>query len=838
MIHGRLAGAVASCFVLVSLLQACGGGGSTPAADTTPPTVPSGLVASAQSATTIQLSWQASTDAGAGVAGYRIFRDGTATAVASVTGTSYLDTGLSADTAYVYTVRSFDAAAPSNVSALSGSATARTQVVAQPTVSGLDTRPSNTSCLAGDAPATAVSLALQQVFTGLPAFSEPLLMLQEPASSARWYIVQKAGIVYVFDNQANVTTRRVFINVGSSLSDAGGERGLLGMAFHPAYPANPRVYLSYNANNGSMLVTRVVEYQTRDGGLTLDATSGLMVLQTYQPQGNHNGGHIAFGPDGFLYIGRGDGGGGGDQFGAIGNGQRLSTLLGKLLRIDVNGTTGGNRYAIPPGNPYAASTQLCNNDVGGFTANCPEIYAYGLRNPWRWSFDSGSGELWLGDVGQGAWEEVNRVTAGGNYGWRCREGAHAFDPACGPNAGSSIDPVAEYSRAQGFSVTGGHVYRGAAIPALVGRYVFGDFGSGRIWHIARDTPPTLQVTTGFNSGLSISSFAQDAAGEIYVVHFGGTLHRLAAGTGTGRVIPTQLSATGCVIATNPALPASGMVPYAPNAPFWSDGAIKSRFLALPNGQRVVVNSDGDFDFPNDSVLMKHFRLGNQLVETRLFMRHTNGEWAGYTYEWNAQGSDATRVVGGKTVQVAGQSWLFPSESQCLLCHTSAAGRTLGLEIAQLNGQFGYPLRAANQLTTLNHVDMLTPALTQPVAQLPALPDPLGTAGTLSERARAYLHTNCSNCHRPGGPTNVSLDLRYTTTLANTNACNVVPVRTLGVTDARIIAVGGTDAAARSLLALRPQRTDGDSMPPLQPRTVDAAGTALLRNWINSLTSCN
>jgi hypothetical protein len=190
------------------------------------------------------------------------------------------------------------------------------------------------------------------------------------------------------------------------------------------------------------------------------------------------------------------------------------------------------------------------------------------------------------------------------------------------------------------------------------------------------------------------------------------------------------------------------------------------------------------------------------------------------------------------VQVAGQSWLFPSESQCLLCHTNAAGRTLGLEIAQLNGQFGYTARTANQLETLNHIDMLTPALTQPVAQLPALPDPLGTAGTLTERARAYLHTNCANCHRPGGPTNVSLDLRYTTPLASTNACNIVPVRTLGVSDARIIAVGGADPAARSLLALRPQRTDGESMPPLQPRSVDAAGTALLRDWINSLTSCN
>ncbi len=559
MILGR-AVVVAGYFMMLALLQACGGDGSQPSADTTPPSAPSSLAAAAQTTTSIQLSWQASTDTGTGVAGYRVFRDGNATAVASVAGTSYLDTGLAADTVYSYTVSAFDAAAPANASAMSGAATARTLVATSSPVSGLDSRPSNTSCLAGDAPSSSVSFAVERVFAGLPDFLEPLLMLQEPASTARWYIVQKGGIVYVFDNQPNVTTRRVFINVSSSLSDAGGERGLLGMAFHPGFPANPRVYLSYTANDAAQPVTRVVEYQTRDNGQTLDAASALVVLQTYQPQGNHNGGHIAFGPDGFLYIGRGDGGGGGDAFGTIGNGQRLSTLLGKLLRIDVNGSTGGTRYAIPPGNPYAANPQLCHNDVGAFTANCPEIYAYGLRNPWRWSFDRGSDELWLGDVGQGAWEEINRITAGGNYGWRCREGAHSYNTACGPNAGSSIDPVAEYSHTQGVSVTGGFVYRGTAIPALVGRYVFGDFSSGRIWHIARDTPPTLQVTTGFSSGLNISSFAQDSAGEIYVVNLGGTLHRLAADAGSGRVIPTQLSATGCVLPGDPTRPASGVMP--------------------------------------------------------------------------------------------------------------------------------------------------------------------------------------------------------------------------------------------------------------------------------------
>jgi uncharacterized repeat protein (TIGR03806 family) len=712
----------------------------------------------------------------------------------------------------------------------------------QPT-SGLDTRPANASCLAGPAPSTQVSLGVEQVFPNLPPFTVPILMLPEPASSARWYVAQKTGQVYVFDNQPTVNTRRLFVDVSSQIAvdpnSSGDERGLLGMAFHPSFPTNPRAYLSYTANAGSQLVSRVVEYRTRDNGQTLDASSAVTILQSYQPEANHNGGHIAFGPDGYLYIGLGDGGSGGDPHGAIGNGQRLSTLLGKMLRINVNATTGGTPYAIPAGNPFAGGA-VCNNDTGAFTQNCPEIYAYGFRNPWRWSFDTGSGELWLGDVGQGNWEEVNRVQSGGNYGWRCREGAHAFNASCGANAGNSIDPVAEYSHSLGISVTGGYVYRGSNIAALGGRYVFGDFGSGLIWHVARDTAPTLQVTTGFDSNLNIASFAQDASGEIYVVHYGGTLHRLRSAAGGGGAVASQLSATGCVNPANPAQPASGLVPFAPNAPFWSDGASKQRYMALPDSQRITVNSDGDLDFPDGSVLLKHFRIGNQLVETRLLMRHDGGTWAGYTYEWNAQGTDATRVIGGKTVQVAGQSWLFPSEAQCLLCHTAAAGRALGPELSQLNGAITYTTtgRTANQLTTLNTISMLTPALSQPVNQLPAMPDPLSSAGTLNERARAYLHSNCSHCHRPGGPTNVSLDLRYSTALASTNACEVVPVRPLGVGNARLIAIGGNDPASRSMLVLRPERSDADSMPPMQPRVVDAAGVALLRSWVNSLASCN
>jgi len=808
-----------------------------PVTDTTPPTVPGGVTAVVQSPTEILVSWTASTDA-SGISGYRVFRDGAATAIATVQVTSYTDTGRTAGVQYSYTVSAVDSATPANVSAQSAAATAT--IPNTPPIGGLDGRPSNTTCLAGDAPSTNVSLAVQRVFTQLTNFSQPIAMLQEPGNSARWYVVQKTGSVRVFDNTPNVSTTREFINISSRLnsdpSSSNDERGLLGMAFHPNYPTDPRVYLFYTGTAPSLgLVDRVSQFRLATNGTSLDLSSELELFNVDDPEGNHNGGNIAFGPDGFLYIGIGDGGSGGDPHGTIGNGQNLQTMLGKVLRIDIAAASSTTTYAIPSNNPYAGNARCNANGTG--SANCPEIYAYGFRNPWRWSFDRVSGQLWLNDVGQGSLEEVDLVVRGGNYGWRCLEGTSNTGSACGPNP-SPIAPVAQYGRSLGFSTTGGYVYRGSAIPALSGRYVFGDFGSGNLWNIARDTTPTLTLTStgALATGLSIASFGQDTDGELYIVHLGGTLHRLVQGTGGGRQIASQLSQTGCVNPSAPTQPASGLIPYAPNAPFYSDGALKARWLALPNGQRITIDGSNDFDFPSGSVLMKNFSIGTRLVETRLFMRHNDGNWAGYTYEWNSGATEANRVVGGKTVQVAGQTWEFPSEEQCLQCHSSAAGRTLGLEIGQLNGDFGYPTgRTANQLTTLNSIDTLTPPLTQTPAQLPVIPDPFGGAA-LGQRARAYLHTNCANCHRPSGPAPTNIDFRYTTTLANTNACDVAPTgSSLGITNARIIAPG---SAARSVTVARVNRTGADAMPPLSRHMIDTAGVQLLTSWIDGLANCN
>lgn len=697
--------------------------------------------------------------------------------------------------------------------------------------SGLDTRPANASCLAWDRPTANDTIMLTR-YTNL-SFATPVAMLQAPNDDSRWFIVEQGGTVRTFAVSNPVPSD--FIDITSRVR-SGGEMGLLGMAFHPDFPQDPRVFLSYT-NGSSPLVSRISSFRTPDNGATLDPGTELPLLTVNQPETNHNGGNIAFGPDGLLYIGFGDGGSGGDPHGNPGNGQRLTTLLGKMLRIDVDSAA---PYGIPPTNPFAQNA-VCPA-AGRASGECPEIYAYGFRNPWRWSFDRTNGDLWLADVGQDLWEEVDQVALGGNYGWRCREGAHEFNSGgtLGCNAGGLIDPIAEYDHTLGQSVTGGYVYRGTQTTNLVGRYLFADFISGRIWAwIAESAQQPRQPTLLLQSGLNISSFGQANDGELYVVNHGGTLHHIvfAAGPGGGAV-PSQLSATGCVDASDPKQPAAGLIPYAINAPFWSDGADKDRWLALPDGQPITVRPDGDWELPNRTVLMKNFRLGSRLIETRLLMRHPDGNWGGFTYEWNAQQTDATLLEGGAVRDLGnGQSWIFPSESQCLECHTLAANRALGLETAQLNRDFTYPQtsRTANELATLSHIAVLTPSIADATMQ-PAMPDPSDTNAALDNRARAYLHTNCSQCHRPSGPTSSTMDLRYMTALASTNACNVAPqAGDLGIgSNARLIAPG---SATNSVIVNRMNRRDGSGMPPLGSNQVDTNGVALLTQWIDSLTTC-
>lgn len=379
----------------------------------------------------------------------------------------------------------------------------------------------------GDSPPTnvpQVTIAVERVFPNLTTFNAPVAMIQAPNDSTRWFVVEQGGVVRVFNNNNTVTTTTMFVDISTRVVFS-GELGLLGMAFHPLFPAIPSVYLFYSANDPTLgLVSRISEFISRDGGLTLDATPAseriMITIPKPNGEGNHNGGNLAFGPDSLLYAGTGDGGGGNDQHGAIGNAQATNTVLGKMLRINVLPGSVGLGYSIPSTNPNAGNSP-CNidNPVSRPTTQpCPEIFAIGFRNPFRWSFDRGTGQLWVGDVGQDAIEEVSRVNLGQNHGWRCFEGNRATGLPCG-TPGTTQFPVAQYGRDVGTTVIGGYVYRGTRFTGLVGRYIFADFGSGRIFSIDANAQPTLEITGGFSSGLNPSSFGEAIDGELFLVDY-------------------------------------------------------------------------------------------------------------------------------------------------------------------------------------------------------------------------------------------------------------------------------------------------------------------------------
>jgi glucose/arabinose dehydrogenase len=459
--------------------------------DTTPPTVPAGVTAAAQTSSSIRVSWTASTDA-SGISAYRIFRNGGATAVASVQTTSFTDTGLAPTTAYSYTVVAVDAATPPNVSAASAAASATTPA------------------------APPVRIGTQRVFSGLTLFAAHSL-LRVPHDTTRWVVVQQDGHILSFADTPAVSATSSVLDISDRVVFR-NVHGLLGLAFHPNYPTDTRAYVAYTHEVSSgVIVLRISAFTTGDGGATLNPASEQIIFEMAQPGGHNNGGHLLFGPDGFLYLGIGDGGNDDSATGVAGNGQLTNNLLGKILRIDVSGSTGTRPYRIPADNPFAANP-LCNMDGTG-AQDCPEIFAWGFRNPWRWSFDSQGGQLWLGDVGSHTREEVDRVVLGGNYGWRCFEGTLQTTLNCGTPTTPLLPPVAEYVHPVGQSVVGGFVYHGTAIPGLVGRYVFADYNLGQIWNIATDTAPTRTVVTAdsWQSGLNPASFAQDNDGELFIV---------------------------------------------------------------------------------------------------------------------------------------------------------------------------------------------------------------------------------------------------------------------------------------------------------------------------------
>jgi glucose/arabinose dehydrogenase len=370
----------------------------------------------------------------------------------------------------------------------------------------------------GDPPV--YNYALEIAFPDL--FFDDAVDLQNAGDgSDRLFVVEKAGRIRVFVNADTVATTKTFLDITSGVATDGLEKGLLGLAFHPDYATNGQFFVFYTPVSTGVVRIASYEVSATDPD-SADASSEAILLDIPHSRSNHNGGQLAFGPDHFLYVSVGDGGGGGDP---DDNGQNRATLPGAILRLDVDSQDLGN-YGIPAGNPFE----------GNLSGYREEIFVFGLRNPWRFSFDPVSGWLWVGDVGQRRFEEINVVESGKNYGWDCREGAHEYgtDPS-DPGAPSvvcpspdMVDPVWEYGRDLGNSVTGGHVYRGTSQPSLAGLYIYADYGSGRVWTLEYDgtAPPVGQEILA--APFLVSSFGVDEAGELYLLQFeeSGNIHRL------------------------------------------------------------------------------------------------------------------------------------------------------------------------------------------------------------------------------------------------------------------------------------------------------------------------
>ncbi len=361
-------------------------------------------------------------------------------------------------------------------------------------------------CSCSESKSTAFSVV--EAFPNL-VFSNPVDLQSPRDGTNRLFVVEQQGRIIVFENNSNTTLKKVFLDITDRVA-WGGEMGLLGLAFHPQFETNGYFYVNYTASNPRRTIISRFKVSTTNPD-SADKNSELILLTFEQPYANHNGGCIAFGPDGYLYIASGDGGSAGDP---QNNAQKITNLLGKILRIDVNNPQPPLNYGIPPDNPFIDSVN---------TSIRKEIYAWGLRNPWRFSFDLQTNNLWCADVGQYDWEEIDIIEKGKNYGWRCYEGNHAFNLS-GCNSVYTF-PIYEYSHIEGISITGGYVYRGNEFPELFGKYIYGDFGSKKIWALEYDGSSIPKNSLIATCPQAISSFGVDDQNNIYIVGYEGRIYK-------------------------------------------------------------------------------------------------------------------------------------------------------------------------------------------------------------------------------------------------------------------------------------------------------------------------
>ena len=631
---------------------------------------------------------------------------------------------------------------------------------------------------------------------------------------------------------------------------------IYGIAFHPDFQHNGLVYVGCNGRSEALdkICTRVLRFHvSRDAPFECDPESKTKIIEW--PSNGHNGGDLVFDDDGLLFVSAGDGTSDSDANHA---GQDLSVLPGSMLRINVDHPSENLPYSIPNDNPFL--------DIEGAR---PEIWAYGLRNPWRIALDEETGDLWAGINGQDLWETVQVVRRGENYGWSITEGSQPFQPNRKRGPTPIVMPTIEHPHSEARSLTGGCVYYGQEHPSLYGHYVYGDYSTGMIWAAKYDSN-SQKVVSHFlvaRTSLQITGFGVNHDNELLIVDHAGGLYRLVPTTQQqSSDFPRRLSQTGVYKSTVEKQIHPGLIPYEVNSPLWSDGATKQRYIGLPGNETAEFQTSKSWNFPDGTVLVKNFALpvknqGDQdlaLIETRLLARQ-NGEWYGYSYAWNPEQTDAYLVESEGRDQVfelesrdsvhepSQQTWRFPSRAECMVCHSRAQDFVLGLSVRQNNRSVIVDGKSKHQLEhfaklgifhhpptesadgSANDTDDKPFAFRRSLSDLPKLPDPSDPTLPIESRVRSYLHSNCANCHVKEGGGNSKFTLGFDQPLEKTRMIDVAGEHdSFGLKDAKLISPGEPDS---SLLLHRMGRRGRGQMPPLATSVVDRNAVTMIRQWI-------
>ncbi len=678
-------------------------------------------------------------------------------------------------------------------------------------------------------------MRLVRAFPNL-SFSGPVLVAASPDNTNRLFVVEQSGTIQVFENRDDVTSSSLFLDIRSLVEDGRNEQGLLGLAFDPDFATNRRFYVNFTASSGcapgsgTAWCTKIVRFEASESDANAaDPSTEELVFEFPQTFVNHNGGMLVFGPDDYLYVGVGDGGG---SYDPLDSAQDLGSNLGSILRLDVRETAPS---LFPADNPFVDQPEASG-----------AIFHYGLRNPWRFSFDALTGDLWIGDVGQNQWEEIHFLPAGTpggvNFGWDFCEGSQdAGSKDC--SSISSVPPVIEYPHptSSGASVTGGYVYRGTQFPELQGVYIYSDYISRVIsaWDPGSGESP---IAIG-SSSQGIASFGEDQSGEILAVApWPGYLYRFERRDEPGGEVPgsfpTLLSETGIFSDVEQLEVEPGVIPYEVTNSLWSDNALKRRWVALPGSDQVSFRAKDAWLFPIGTATIKHFELERsdgslRRLETRIMLRQET-QWVGLTYRWNEEQTDAELLPDtlDEVIDLGDrdQTWHYPGRSECLGCHTTAAGRVLGARTRQLGFPLSTPGPNGSQLNDWICRDLFDTEVEDPDSydRYASLYD---SSADRDLRVRSHLAVNCATCHQPGAPAPGDLDFRFDPPADDLNLIDVIPSEDdLGVVDARRIVVGDKES---SLVWLRMASEDVEVRMARGTLLPDPEAVFLVGEWIDA-----